>query len=161
MNSSVSFAAENSLHDDGKLDQAMKKVRDPNSFESFLHSNPSEGEYFLKTVVEVTGITDRTVIYKALDQSRKSSNSDFDLNNAIEWILPMLESSDEQISTSDQTTGTSTSISPDEMAEAEATGASTMATPPSTTAGTTFGKIFHYFLFSKYQIVIFVLLIYM
>ena len=51
----------------------------------------------------------------------------------------MSESSDEQISTSDQTTGTSTSISPNEMAEA--TGASTMATPPSTTAGTTFGKM--------------------
>ena len=117
------------------------EVGDPNSFESFLHSNPSEGENFLKTVVEVTGITDKTVIYKALDQSRKSSNSDFDLNNAIEWILPMLESSDEQISTSDQTTdGTSTSISPDEKAAAEATGASTKATPPSTTAGTTFGK---------------------
>ena len=129
------------------------EVGDPNSFECFLRLNPSEGEKCLKTVVEVTGITDRTVIYKALDQSRKSSNSDFDLNNAIEWIL--------QISTSDQTTGTSTSISPDEMAAAEATGASTMATPPSITAGTTFGKIFHYFLFSKYQIVIFVLLIYM
>ena len=143
MNSSFSFAAESSLHDD---DEKLKKVRDPNSFESFLHSNPSEGEYFLKKAVEVTGITDKTVIYKAFDQSRKSSKCDFDLNNAIEWILPMLESSDEQISTSDQTTGgTSTSISPDEMAEAEATGASTMATPPSTTAETTFGKIFPLF----------------
>ena len=80
------FSAENLFHD-GKLDQAME-VGDPNSFESFLHSNPSEGEYLLKKAVEVTGITDKTVIYKAFDQSRKSSKCDFDLNNAIEWILP-------------------------------------------------------------------------
>ena len=84
------FSAENLFHD-GKLDQAME-VGDPNSFESFLHSNPSEGEKCLKTVVEVTGITDRPIIYKAFNQSRKS-NRDFDVNNAIEWILTMSENS--------------------------------------------------------------------
>ena len=68
------------------------EVGDPNSFESFLHSNPSEGEKCLKTVVEVTGITDRPIIYQAFNQSR-ISNRDFDVNNAIEWILTMSENS--------------------------------------------------------------------
>ena len=84
------ISAENLFHD-GKSDQAME-VGDPNSFESFLHSNPSEAEKCLKTVVEVTGKTDRPIIYKAFNQSRKS-NGDFDVNNAIEWILTMSENS--------------------------------------------------------------------
>ena len=83
-------SAENLFHD-GKLDQAME-VGDPNSFESFMQSNPLDGEKYLKTVVEVTGIADRTIIYKAFNQSKKS-NRDFDVNNAIEWILTMSENS--------------------------------------------------------------------
>ena len=68
------------------------EVGDPNSFESFMQSNPLDGEKYLKTVVEVTGIADRTIIYKAFNQSKKS-NRDFDVNNAIEWILTMSENS--------------------------------------------------------------------
>ena len=76
------FSAEK-YHDE-TLDQA-RGGGDPNAFESFLNLNPSEGEKCLKTVVEVTGVTDRS-IYQAFNQSRES-NHDFDVNNAIEWIL--------------------------------------------------------------------------
>jgi hypothetical protein len=59
-----------------------------NSFEAYAQANPAKAEKLMGKLTEVTGVIDRAVLYKALNQARKPDN-DYDVNSAIEWILQM------------------------------------------------------------------------
>ena len=66
---------------------------DTNTFESFASANPAKAEELLGKVIEVTGMTDRPILHKAFNQSRKSNHSrEFNVTHAIEWILQMSDS---------------------------------------------------------------------
>ena len=61
-----------------------------NSFEHFAQSNPAKAEELMGKLTEVTGMTERAILYKAFDQSRKSDpNQTFNVTHAIEWILQL------------------------------------------------------------------------
>ena len=65
-----------------------------NSFEHFAQSNPAKAEELMGKLTEVTGMTERAILYKAFDQSRKSDpNQTFNVTLAIEWILQLSENS--------------------------------------------------------------------
>lgn len=62
------------------------------NFEAFAHANPTKADEMMAKLIEVTGMTDRAVLCKALDQSKKSdANHEFNVTCAIEWILQMSE----------------------------------------------------------------------
>ena len=103
----VNSSAANSSGPKSKPDnsvQSPKPLRDPamdassenvnSSFEMFAQSNPAKAEELMGKLTEVTGMTERPVLYKAFDQSRKSDqNHDFNVTHAIEWILQLSDCS--------------------------------------------------------------------
>jgi hypothetical protein len=73
---------------------ATGEILDPNSFEAFAQMNSAKAEELMGKLVEVTGMTDRLVLFKALNQSKKTSTDrDFNIAHAIEWILQLADTS--------------------------------------------------------------------
>lgn len=62
-----------------------------NSFEAFAVAYPAKAEELMGKLTEVTGNTDRGVLVKAFNQTKKSDH-DFNVALAIDWILQLSES---------------------------------------------------------------------
>ena len=66
---------------DEEINPAMEPVGD---FRSFATANPTKAQELLAKVVEVTGVDDQQLLYKAFDQSKKSHHSrDYNVTHAI------------------------------------------------------------------------------
>ena len=53
-------------------------------FKSFANANPTKAQELIAKVVEVTGVDDQQLLYKAFDQSKKSHHTrDYNVTHAI------------------------------------------------------------------------------
>ena len=72
---------------------------DTYTFEGFSQAHPIKAEELIGKLTEVTGITERSILYKAYDQSRKSDPTQcYNATIAIEWLLQLQLSEWEQTS---------------------------------------------------------------
>lgn len=66
---------------DEEINPAMEPVGD---FRSFANANPTKAQELISKVVEVTGVDDQQLLYKAFDQSKKSHHTrDYNVTHAI------------------------------------------------------------------------------
>lgn len=65
---------------------------DHGSFDAYAQANPAKADELIAKLIEVTGTTDRGILIRALEQSKKTDqNHEFNVTCAIEWILSMSE----------------------------------------------------------------------
>lgn len=65
---------------------------DHGGFDAYAQANPAKADELIAKLIEVTGTTDRGVLNRALEQSKKSDqNHEYNVTCAIEWILSMSE----------------------------------------------------------------------
>jgi hypothetical protein len=101
-------------HNGGSGQQPDNKVQSPKentgmdpisenntySFEGFAQAHPAKAEELIAKLTEVTGFTDRKILYNAFDESRKSYPNAmcYNVKIAIEWLLQLQLSESEQTS---------------------------------------------------------------